>query len=464
MYYRDTIAAISTPVGEGGIGIVRLSGDQAIPIAERIFTSPTGKKLQERPHKTLVYGYACSPKTPIPLDEVLVSVMRAPHTYTAEDVVEINVHSGNLILRQVLQAALDAGARLAERGEFTKRAFLNGRIDLAQAEAVIDLIRSPAPTALRLAERQLEGLLSRKVKEMRGKLVEIAAHLEAGIDFVDEDVEVLPYPQLLALANSVGKELSELLLHAESGKIYREGVPTSIIGKPNVGKSSLLNLLLKEDRAIVTSIPGTTRDIIEEKVVVKGICLKLQDTAGLRHPRDEVEEIGIRLTHSSLRNAQLILFVIDLSQTISAEDEAIMGMLEETGREKTLVVLNKSDLSPVIKVEKAKKKIASFPCVVISARTGRGISELEDKIEEIVFGGLPPSPKETMVTNVRHIKLLKEAKNEMDEIARLLGRGASEELASTVLKNCLDCLGEITGETASTEILDKIFCQFCLGK
>lgn len=464
MYYRDTIAAISTPIGEGGIGIVRLSGDEAVAIAGKMFASPSGQGLAESPHKTLTYGYVVHPETRTRLDEVLVSVMRAPHTYTKEDVVEINIHSGNVVLREALQTALQAGARLAEPGEFTKRAFLNGRIDLAQAEAVIDLIRSSAPSILKLAEQQLEGFLSREVKEIRSILLEIAAHLEAGIDFSDEDIETLPGDELLGLAKNARVRLEKLLKNAEGGKIYREGVKTAIIGKPNVGKSSLLNLLLRENRAIVTAIPGTTRDIIEEKVLVKGICLNLQDTAGIRHPRNEVEKIGVRLSRASLKSAQLVLLVVDRSQPLGPEDEEIIQAIKKSAQKKVLVVVNKADLPPSLDPRKQERKLSGFEKVSISAKTGQGIEKLEEKIADIIFQGVPPAPEETLVTNIRHIKLLKEAEKNLREAAGLLENRAPDELAMAVLRDCLDCLGGITGETVSEEILEKIFSRFCIGK
>lgn len=464
MYYRDTIVAISTPIGEGGIGIVRLSGDEAIAIAERIFRSPSGKKLNQNPHKSLLYGHIISPETNHVIDEVLVSTMKAPHTYTTEDVVEINVHSGNLVLREVLRAVLLAGARLAEPGEFTKRAFLNGRIDLSQAEAVIDVIRATAPPALRLAERQLEGYLSKKVKEIREELLDVAVQLEAAVDFSEEEnIEILPYTKLITAARAAKRKIEALLINAESGRVFREGIQTAIIGSPNVGKSSLFNLLLKENRAIVTSVPGTTRDIIEEKVDIHGICLNLRDTAGIRDPLDEVEKIGVQLSHASLRRAQLVLLVIDLSQSLSEEDEKVISSIKRS-KKKTLVVANKADLPMAIEAETLEKKLEGLKWVKISAKTGAGLKKLEKLIVDVVFEGVPLSEENTLVTNVRHIKLLQEAKSNVEEALRLLKSKAPEELAATIILDCLDNLGEITGETASIEIVDKIFSQFCIGK
>lgn len=461
MYPQDTIAAISTPLGEGGIGIVRLSGDKAIEIASRAFESPKEAKLSRQKTWTTNYGFVVWPKTTRRIDEALFTVMRAPATYTREDVVEINCHSGIRALCETLEAVLEAGARLAEPGEFTKRAFLNGRIDLAQAEAVIDIVKSKTEAGLGVALNQLEGGLSADLKQIKKDLLEMAAHLETAVDFSDEDVETLPRRQLMVKTKHSLKMVKELLETSASGKIFREGIRTAIIGKPNVGKSSLLNALLREQRAIVTAVPGTTRDVIEETIDVEGISLRLQDTAGIRHPKNEVEKIGVELSKKSFREADLVIFVVDRNRPLDKEDLAIAKELK--GR-KTLLVFNKGDLPPKMETKKAAKKLETTSAVEVSAIKGKGLSKLRKEVARLVFAGHVYSLGETLVTNVRHQRLLEETRRSLEEVLEALKKGLPEEVISTVLKEGLDNINSILGETASGELLDEIFSQFCIGK
>jgi tRNA modification GTPase len=324
MYSEDTIAAISTPLGEGGIGIVRLSGNQAVKIADKIFRCPNRRKIEELASREIIHGFSCCPRTRENIDEVLVSVMRSPRTYTREDVVEINCHGGIVPLKRTLEAALEGGARLAEPGEFTKRAFLNGRIDLSQAEATLDIIKSKTDSSLRAALSQLEGGLSSEINSLRAELIEILAHLEVTVDFSDEDITPLPRHEIGKKLLETQKKIRALIDSAKGGRLLREGVNTVIVGKPNVGKSSLLNALLSEARAIVTPIPGTTRDVIEEGLNIKGIPLVLKDTAGIRQPKDVVESAGVGLSRKSLRLADLVLCVLDGSQSLDEEDIVIL--------------------------------------------------------------------------------------------------------------------------------------------
>ncbi|HEY8341662.1 MAG TPA: tRNA uridine-5-carboxymethylaminomethyl(34) synthesis GTPase MnmE [Calditerricola sp.] len=454
----DTIAAIATPMGEGAIGIVRVSGPDAIPIVNKLFR---GKDLSRVASHTIHYGHLVDPATGETVEEVLVAVMRAPRTYTREDVVEINCHGGIVTTSRVLQLVLDHGARLAEPGEFTKRAFLNGRIDLAQAEAVIDLIRAKTDRAMAVALQQMEGRLSNLIRRLRRRIVELLAHIEVTIDYPEHDVEEVTRSLLLERCREIGAEIDRLLETARQGKILREGVATAIVGRPNVGKSSLLNALAHEARAIVTDIPGTTRDLIEEQVNVRGIPLRLIDTAGIRDTEDLVERIGVQRAQEVLQTADLVLLVLNHSEPLTATDRQLIDMTRTLN---TIVVVNKADLPRRIELDEVRAAFADRPVVLTSMRTEEGLDELEDAIARQFYTGNVPAGDLTYVSNVRHIRLLREARAALNEAIAGVEAGVPVDTVAIDLKRCFDLLGEIIGETASDELIDQIFRQFCLGK
>lgn len=461
MNLQDTITAISTPIGEGGIGIVRVNGDKSLEIGAKIFRSPTGKNLREAKTYTMHYGQIVDPETEEIIDEVIVSVMLAPRTYTREDVVEINCHGGIVPLKRVLELVLRFGARLADPGEFSKRAFLNGRIDLTQAEATIDVIRSKTEASLQLALRQLGGGLSEKIQALRQEIVFMLAHIEAAIDFPEEDIEGMEYQELSKRAEEVWGKTKELLATADSGKVLREGLSTAIIGRPNVGKSSLLNALLREKRAIVTDIPGTTRDVIEEVVNIRGIPLKIIDTAGIRETEDLVEKIGVEKARESLKQADLVLFLLNGGEELKEEDLEIAGLLNE---KKRIIIINKTDLSQKIDEEEVRKIFPIGKIIKLSLKEEIGLADLEKTIEEMVFAGQAFSLESTLVTNVRHKSLLEKAEKSLQETTKALALGMPTDLLAIDLKDALQSLGEITGEAVSDDIIDQIFSQFCIGK
>lgn len=458
---QDTIVAISTPLGESGIGIVRLSGKRAIAIAEGLVNFPKKGKSGNKSGRTVLYGFVVDPRKNVRVDEVLVTTMRAPGTYTREDVVEINCHGGLSAVRETLELVLDSGARLAEPGEFTKRAFLNGRIDLAQAEATADIIRSKTDASLRAATQQLEGKLSQQVEAVREDLLETTSNLEAAVDFSDEDVEVLPYKKLVKLVGRAKRKVDKLLKDADKGRILREGVRAVIVGKPNVGKSSLLNALLKEKRAIVTAMPGTTRDVIEETISIKGVPIRLKDTAGIRSPRDEAEREGVKRSKESVQRADLVIFVVDTSEDLSEEDFEIA---REANDKKTLAVLNKIDLPGKISKELTIEKLGIRQVAETSATRETGLEELEQEIIELIFSGEETVLEEVMVTNIRHQQALKRARESISKAEEILIQQLPEEVVATVLKEAMDNLGEIVGKVYTEHLLDRIFSQFCIGK
>ena len=454
----DTIAAIATPPGIGGIGIVRLSGPQALAIATRLFRRRAGKGplLSHR----LYLGEIARPGDPTALDEVLLVYMRQPRTYTREDVVEIQCHGGPLLLREVLKAVLKAGARLAEPGEFTKRAFLNGRIDLTQAEAVMDLISSQTKRSLDLANHLRSGKLAQEVARVKDRLVDLLVRMEAAIDFPDEEIPELSPEKIIQVLREEAALLERLVQTFREGRIYREGIGAVIVGKPNVGKSSLLNALLRDERAIVTPIPGTTRDIIEENLSIHGIPLRLRDTAGLRSPAEAIEAEGVRRTRESLAQADLAIWVVDGSEPIGEEDLAI---LPELGGKKTAVAVNKSDLPPRLSLEELAKKIPGAPLIPISALHGSGMEPLQEAIRDLVLDGSREAPEEILLTSLRHKKALEAAREAL--CRPLSGDGPLfAEFIAFDLKRALEALGEIAGETTSEEVLDRIFSRFWIGK
>ncbi len=454
---QDTIAAISTPIGEGGLGIVRISGPRAFSIADKIFS----RKVSRLPSHTVHYGHIIDPRSKERIDEVMLSIFKKPRSFTAENMIEISGHGGIVPLRKILEVILLNGARLAEPGEFTKRAFLNERIDLAQAEAVVNIIRAKTEMGLRVALYQLDGELSSKIEGLRQELINLSAHLEAAIDFPEENIERIKSGQILSRARKVLREVRKLLEGAAGGKILREGIKTVIIGRPNVGKSSLLNALLKEKRAIVTPIPGTTRDIIEEFINVKGIPLKIIDTAGLTTAKGIVEKESVARTRRSLKTADLILLVIDAATHLSKEDYEIM---EDVRDKKVIVVINKTDLPEVIEVNEIRKILHDKRVLKVSATKKTGLGRLERMIIDLIFeGGVAPSDR-TLVTNIRHKDALERTKESLENMIESIKKNMSAEFISVDLKAALDSLGEITGKRVTEDILDEIFSQFCIGK
>lgn len=454
---EDTIAAISTPIGEGGLGIVRISGPRAFSIANKIFS----RKVSGLPSHTVHHGYIIDPRSKERIDEVMLSIFKKPKSFTAEDMIEITGHGGMVPLRRILEVCLSTGARLAEPGEFTKRAFLNERIDLAQAEAVVDIIRAKTEMGLKVALHQLDGEFSSKIEGLRQELIRLSAFLEAAIDFPEEDIEKIQSHQMLVRAEKVLKEVRKLLKGAEGGKVLREGIKTVIIGRPNVGKSSLLNALLKEKRAIVTPIPGTTRDIIEEIINVKGIPLKIIDTAGLTTAEGIVEKESIERTRRSLKAADLVLLVMDAAIHLSKEDYKIM---EDVKDKKVIVVINKTDLPETIEVEKIRNILRDKRIIKVSATKKTGLGRLERMIIDLIFqGGVTPSDR-TLVTNIRHKDALERTEKSLGNMIESIRKDMSAEFISVDLKAVLDSLGEITGKTVTEDILDEIFSQFCIGK
>lgn len=458
----DTIAAISTPMGEGAIAIVRLSGPQAIQIADRIYKGPKGKTISSVESHTIHYGHIVDKRTDRVVEEVMVSVLKAPRTFTREDVIEINCHGGIVTVNQVLQLALREGARLAEPGEFTKRAFLNGRIDLSQAEAVMDLIRAKTDRAMNVALNQMEGRLSALVRRLRDDILETLAHVEVNIDYPEyDDVEEMTHQLLVEKASSVKKEIEALLRTSEQGKILREGLSTVIIGRPNVGKSSLLNSLVHEAKAIVTDIPGTTRDVIEEYVNVRGVPLRLVDTAGIRETEDIVERIGVERSRQVLKEADLILLVLNYSEELSEEDvklfEAVKGM-------DVIVIMNKTDLEAKIDIERVRELANGRPVVTTSLLKEEGVNDLEEAIQSLFFTGAIESGDLTYVSNTRHISILQEAKRAIEDALSGIEQDVPIDMVQIDLTRCWELLGEIIGDAVHESLIDQLFSQFCLGK
>jgi len=456
----DTIAAISTPLGEGAIAIVRLSGDEAIAVSDRFFKSPSGKSLSEVSTHTIHYGHLLDPKTETIVEEVMVTVLRAPNTFTKEDVVEINCHGGIVAVNRVLALVLSSGVRLADPGEFTKRAFLNGRIDLSQAEAVMDLIRAKTDKAMGLALGQIDGRLSSLIRELRQKILTVLAQVEVNIDYPEyDDVEEVSQQLLEQHGREIQVEIVRLLQTAEQGKILREGIATAIIGRPNVGKSSLLNGLLRENKAIVTDIPGTTRDIIEEYVNVRGVPLKLIDTAGIRETEDVVERIGVERSHAALEQADLVLLVLNYAEPLQAEDERLLKLIEG---KKVILVVNKLDLPEALELDKLP---AGCPVIQTSAVNHIGIEDLEQAISSLFFQGeVVDTAEATYVSNARHIALLEQALAAIKEALAANEEGMPIDVVQIDMTRAWELLGEIIGENVHDSLIDQLFSQFCLGK
>lgn len=458
----DTIAAISTPSGEGALHIVRISGDEAVKIADRLYQQGN-KKLMDQESHTIHYGHIIDPKTKDVVDEVMVTIMRAPKTYTREDVVEINCHGGIVVVNKVLQLILREGARLAEPGEFTKRAFLNGRIDLSQAEAVIDIITAKTDQSLAVAAQQLEGKLSQKIRAVRQEIFETLGEVEVNIDYPEyDDVEEVTTQTIRNCALDVKKRIQNLLKTAQEGKILREGLSTAIIGRPNVGKSSLLNALLQEEKAIVTDIEGTTRDVIEEYVNVSGVPLKLIDTAGIRETEDVVEKIGVEKSRKALENADLILLLLNSSEELTDSD---IELLQQTKGMNRFVLLNKSDLPQKIDLTKVADYLAADEVAYpLSVQSDAGIDVIGELISDRYLNGQMAEHDATYVSNTRHIALLEKAMQAMDEVLTAVDAGMPVDLIQIDLTRAWEVLGEIVGDSVQDELLDQLFSQFCLGK
>ena len=456
---EDTIAAVATAYGEGGIGIIRISGEEALPILQGIFEfhGDTDTFTSRR----MTYGKIIDKEKNQIIDEVLAVYMKGPKTYTAEDVVEINCHGSMVSLRKTLALVLRKGARLAEPGEFTKRAFLNGRLDLSQAEAVIDMIRAKTDKSFDVAVSQLEGRLSLKVEEIRQKLLDLLVDITVNIDYPDEDIEEMTYEKLEESIVETQDMIEKLLETSSTGRMIREGIKIAIVGKPNVGKSSLMNGLLKETRAIVTDIPGTTRDTIEEVLSIRNIPVYLVDTAGIRETSDKVEKMGIEKSKEAFNQADFILFLLDGSRPLEEEDLQIMELLKER---KSLVLINKRDLGEAISIEEISAKLPASQVIEASLLKGQGITEIEDAVEDLVYGGEIVQKESMMVNNVRHIELLQQAVKSLTDALHMSERREALDFIEVDVKNAYERLGEIIGETVSDDIINEVFARFCLGK
>lgn len=460
MYQVDTIAAISTALGEGAIGIVRLSGVDAVEIANQVFK---GKELAQVPSHTIHYGHVINPRSKQTVDEVMLSVMRGPRSFTREDIIEINCHGGIVAVQRVLEMVLLAGARLAEPGEFSKRAFLNGRIDLSQAEATMDLIQAKTAKAMEASVNQLQGSLSNKIKSLRHEMLQTLAQVEVTIDYPEyDDVEELSSRQLNETGRSVKAQIAKILHQAQHGKVFREGINTAIIGRPNVGKSSLLNILTGMEKAIVTEIAGTTRDTIEEYVNVRGVPLKLIDTAGIRQTEEVVEKIGVEKSRAVMEKADLIILVLNQSEALQEVD---IELLKATENQNRLILMNKQDLTPVIHRDMlAAYQVVDDEIITTSMLDESGLDVLEQQIEKRFFSGNIQSGDINYLLNTRHTSLLQQAIDSLDEVIEATELSIPVDLIQIDFTKAWDLLGEITGESFQDELLDKLFSQFCLGK
>ncbi|MDO4522467.1 MAG: tRNA uridine-5-carboxymethylaminomethyl(34) synthesis GTPase MnmE [Eubacteriales bacterium] len=456
---NDTIAAISTGMTTSGIGIVRISGPEAVKIADRLFGAKSGKKLAEAQSHTIHYGFVRDDQEVI--DEVLVMLMRGPRSFTAEDTVEINCHGGIYAMKRILETALKCGARPAEPGEFSKRAFLNGRIDLSQAEAVIDVINAKNEYALKSSVSQLKGSLQQKINSLRERLIYQIAFIESALDD-PEHISLDGYPQKLErIVAELKQEIKVLLASSENGKLIKEGIRTVIVGKPNAGKSSLLNRLLGEERAIVTDIAGTTRDVLEEQMNLHGISLNIIDTAGIRETEDVVEKIGVDRAKNYAKDADLIIYVVDSSTELDENDDKIMEMIRDR---KAIVLLNKMDLISVTTEEILQKKLSGQKVIPISARDGQGLELLENTLKEMFYQGEITFDDEIYVTNMRQKHALSEAKSSLERVEESIMADMPEDFFSIDLMSAYEELGSITGESVGEDLVNEIFSKFCMGK
>ena len=458
MYKEDTIAAVATPVGEGGVAIVRVSGPEAERIGHDIFQRRGSGNGRLQSHM-LHHGTICDPKNGMVLDDVLTTLMRCPHSYTGEDVLEVHCHGGSFVARRILETVLNCGARHAEPGEFTKRAFLNGRLDLAQAEGVLDLIHARTEKGMQLAVGQVRGELSKWVEELREELVGIMVQVEAAIDFPEEELELLKRDELAGNIDSLMRKISIIIDSYDWGRLFREGVRVCIAGRPNVGKSSLLNALLGEERVIVTPIPGTTRDFIEESLNLDGLRIVLWDTAGIREGRDEIERIGVGFSMKKLEEAQGFIFVLDGSLPLTQEDRTIMA---EVRGKNGIVVVNKSDLPNELSTKELKCLAPSHKIVAISAKNGDGIAELKKTLRSC-FLGEQPEP-EIVLTNLRHKTALEKSATSLLEASKSLRGGLPPEMVAVDLQETNQHIGEVVGIVTNDDILERVFSQFCIGK
>ena len=454
----DTIAAVATSVGEGGVSIIRVSGDKALTIVSSIFEGKNGRTLNDIKSYTMRYGHIID-ENKDHIDEVIVSYMKGPRSFTAEDVVEINCHGGVIATNRVMQEVLKAGARMADPGEFTKRAFLNGRIDLSQAEAVIDIVNAKTELSMKSAIMQSEGGVSKEIQLLRSDLLATIAHIEATVDYPEDDLEEVTADNAINKLKEVLQNIKILLSTADEGKILRDGLNTVIVGKPNVGKSSLLNALTKENRAIVTDIPGTTRDVIEEYINISGIPIKIVDTAGIRETEDVVEKIGVERSKEKINVADLIILILDSSRNLDDEDREIINYVKD---KKYIVLLNKVDLDGKINKEDLKDFDSKY-IFNISAKTGENVEKVKECIKELFFKGEVAS-KDIIITNTRHKEALFRAKENIESAIGALENTSAIDLASIDIRNAWTNLGQITGNTLEEDIIDKIFSEFCLGK
>jgi tRNA modification GTPase len=460
LHQEDTIAAISTPFGESGIGIVRMSGPLVESIARRLF-KPKKDRFYFISNK-LHYGEIIDNKSGNLVDEVLIVLMKSPKTYTKEDIVEIHCHGGYFVLQKMLELVLREGARMAQPGEFTKRAFLNGRIDLTQAEAVIDLIRAKTETSLEIANQQLRGWLYREMVDLKARLIEDLTLIEAHIDFPEEEIEPIALGGMERGLEAMVDRMEKWIASYEEGKIFREGISCAIVGKTNVGKSSLLNVLLKEERAIVTPIPGTTRDVIEEVLNIYGIPVRLMDTAGLRKPSDSIEQEGVRRAKERAADSDFILMIVDGSRALDEDDKEIF---EENKEKKKIVAVNKNDIPLKVSLEELKKFFPEEPLISISTLKNEGIDDLRQAIyTSLVQRDVRATPEYLIVANIRHKTALSRARDNLSNAIRGLGEGISFEFIAFEIRSALEELGELVGETATEEVLNRIFEQFCIGK
>lgn len=456
---ETTIAAISTAMSASGIGIVRISGEEAMDVISSIYRSKGGRKnIKEVPTHTIHYGYIYDGDELI--DEVLVMIMKAPRTFTGEDTVEIDCHGGVYAMKRVLETVLKNGAKIAEPGEFTKRAFLSGRLDLSQAEAVIDVINAQNEYALKSSMEQLRGSVMRSIKEIRSHLIYHIAYIESALDD-PEHISLEGYPQeLLEIVEKEHQEIENLLKTADDGKILREGIKTVILGKPNAGKSSLLNLLVGENRAIVTDIAGTTRDILEEYINLHGVTLRMIDTAGIRETKDIVEKIGVEKAREMAKDADLILYVVDSSIPLDENDDEIMKMLSD---KRAIVLYNKTDLAAAVDIDKIKEE-TGHTVIPISAVEETGIRELEEEIKTLFFSGKLSFNDEVYITNARHKEALEEAKKSLELVKNSIEMDMPEDFFSIDLMNAYESLGRIIGESVEEDLVNEIFSKFCMGK
>lgn len=454
----DTIAAVATSFGESGINIIRISGDEALNIAKKIFVNKNHKQVEELKSRYLNYGYIVNDDGKI-IDEVLLSYMKKPNTFTKEDVVEINCHGGMISSKKILELILTNKCRLAERGEFTKRAFLNGRIDLTQAEAIIDVISSKTDSNHEISMNQLEGRLSKQINTLIDEIIGLIANIEVNIDFPEYDEDVITINKVKQVSNDIIAQLDRLINTADTGKIYKEGIKTVILGKPNVGKSSLMNFLLNENRAIVTDIAGTTRDTIEEYVNISGIPLKIVDTAGIRDTEDKVEKIGVQKAINKIEEADLIIMVLDSSRALEEEDKKI---IEYVKNKKVIYVKNKTDLEN--KLDLSNYEYIENKIINISVANNEGLEDIINNIKSLFFSGKISVSDDLIINNLRHKNLLIEAKKNLEDVLESINNNMTIDFIEIDLKNCMENLGLIVGKAVSEDLVDKIFSDFCIGK